>query len=174
MMYVERLKRYKRSTELRAALTEERARAERRPADKEIAAGKYRGALHGIPYGVERHHRGEGLSHQVGSGAAGTADVRRRTPRRGPAARRGSRARGQAHDGRARVWAISGRAAGRTIRGICRKDRADRQRAPAPPRPRGSSVSRSAPTREAPSSPRPSAAARGLRPTFGPREPSWA
>src|SRR5260370_34172542 len=36
-----------------AMLTPERALAEAREAEKEIAAGKYRGALHGIPYAAK-------------------------------------------------------------------------------------------------------------------------
>src|SRR5204863_5915221 len=35
------------------ALTRDRALERARQADREIAAGKYRGALHGIPYGVK-------------------------------------------------------------------------------------------------------------------------
>src|SRR5438876_933693 len=36
-----------------ATLTRERALEEARAAEKEIAAGKYRGALHGIPYAAK-------------------------------------------------------------------------------------------------------------------------
>jgi Asp-tRNA(Asn)/Glu-tRNA(Gln) amidotransferase A subunit family amidase len=52
-MYVARLKRYNGQLNCVAQLTEERALAEAAAADKEIAAGNYRGVLHGIPYGVK-------------------------------------------------------------------------------------------------------------------------
>jgi Asp-tRNA(Asn)/Glu-tRNA(Gln) amidotransferase A subunit family amidase len=52
-MYLDRLKRYNDQLNCIAALTEERALAEAAAADKEIAAGRYRGVLHGIPYGVK-------------------------------------------------------------------------------------------------------------------------
>ncbi|HEX7780695.1 MAG TPA: amidase, partial [Vicinamibacterales bacterium] len=52
-MYLDRLKRYNPQLNCVAALTEDRATAEAAAADKEIAAGKYRGVLHGIPYGVK-------------------------------------------------------------------------------------------------------------------------
>jgi Asp-tRNA(Asn)/Glu-tRNA(Gln) amidotransferase A subunit family amidase len=52
-MFLGRLKRYNDQLNCVATLTEERARAEAATADKEIAAGKYRGFLHGIPYGVK-------------------------------------------------------------------------------------------------------------------------
>lgn len=51
-MYLDRLKRHNGVLNCVAALTEERARAEAAAADAEIAAGKYRGVLHGTPYGV--------------------------------------------------------------------------------------------------------------------------
>jgi Asp-tRNA(Asn)/Glu-tRNA(Gln) amidotransferase A subunit family amidase len=52
-MYLERLKRYNPQLNCVASLTEERALREAAAADKEIAAGRYRGTLHGIPYGVK-------------------------------------------------------------------------------------------------------------------------
>ncbi len=52
-MYLERLKRYNRQLNCVASLTEERALSEARAADREIAAGHYRGVLHGVPYGVK-------------------------------------------------------------------------------------------------------------------------
>ena len=52
-MYLGRLRRYNGQLNCVAALTEERALAEAAAADKAIAAGKYRGLLHGIPYGVK-------------------------------------------------------------------------------------------------------------------------
>ena len=52
-MYIARLKRYNPQINCVVSLTEERALREAAAADKEIAAGKYRGTLHGIPYGVK-------------------------------------------------------------------------------------------------------------------------
>jgi hypothetical protein len=52
-MYLARLKRYNPQINCVALLTEERALREASAADHEIAAGKYRGTLHGIPYGVK-------------------------------------------------------------------------------------------------------------------------
>jgi Asp-tRNA(Asn)/Glu-tRNA(Gln) amidotransferase A subunit family amidase len=51
--YLERLKKYGPKLECIVTLTEDLAREQARRADKEIAAGKYRGPLHGIPYGVK-------------------------------------------------------------------------------------------------------------------------
>jgi len=48
--YVERLKRYGPKLECVITLTEDLALSQARQADKEIAAGHYRGLLHGIPY----------------------------------------------------------------------------------------------------------------------------
>jgi len=52
-MYLNRLKKYGPRLECVVTLTEERALQEARRADAEIAAGKYRGLLHGIPYGAK-------------------------------------------------------------------------------------------------------------------------
>jgi Asp-tRNA(Asn)/Glu-tRNA(Gln) amidotransferase A subunit family amidase len=52
-MYLDRLKRYGTTLECVVTLTEERAMAQARAADQEIARGKYRGPLHGIPYGAK-------------------------------------------------------------------------------------------------------------------------
>jgi Asp-tRNA(Asn)/Glu-tRNA(Gln) amidotransferase A subunit family amidase len=52
-MYLERLKRYDPILHFVITLTEERALAQARQADREIAAGKYRGPLHGIPWGAK-------------------------------------------------------------------------------------------------------------------------
>src|SRR5437667_3314634 len=51
--YLERLKKYRGKLECVVTLTEQRALAAARRADAEIAAGKYRGPLHGIPYGAK-------------------------------------------------------------------------------------------------------------------------
>jgi Asp-tRNA(Asn)/Glu-tRNA(Gln) amidotransferase A subunit family amidase len=52
-MYISRLKRYDSKLHFVITLTEERALAQARAADDEIAAGKYRGPLHGIPWGAK-------------------------------------------------------------------------------------------------------------------------
>ncbi len=52
-MYLERLKRYDPLLKFVITLTEDRALAQAKEADREIAAGKYRGALHGLPWGAK-------------------------------------------------------------------------------------------------------------------------
>jgi len=52
-MYIDRLKRYDAKLHFVITLTEERALAQAKKADEEIAAGKYRGPLHGIPWGAK-------------------------------------------------------------------------------------------------------------------------
>ncbi len=54
-MYLARLKRYDPTLKFVITLTEDRAKAKAQEADREIAAGKYRGPLHGLPWG---HHLG--------------------------------------------------------------------------------------------------------------------
>jgi Asp-tRNA(Asn)/Glu-tRNA(Gln) amidotransferase A subunit family amidase len=52
-MYLERLKKYDKVLKFNVNLTEERALAQAKEADKETAAGKYRGPLHGLPWGAK-------------------------------------------------------------------------------------------------------------------------
>jgi Asp-tRNA(Asn)/Glu-tRNA(Gln) amidotransferase A subunit family amidase len=52
-MYLRRLRRLNPKLNCVVTLTDELARGEARQADAEIAAGRYRGPLHGIPYGVK-------------------------------------------------------------------------------------------------------------------------
>ncbi|MCP4260745.1 MAG: amidase [Planctomycetes bacterium] len=52
-MYLERLKKYDEKLKCIISLTEEMALEQARRADKEIAAGRYRGPLHGIPWGAK-------------------------------------------------------------------------------------------------------------------------
>jgi Asp-tRNA(Asn)/Glu-tRNA(Gln) amidotransferase A subunit family amidase len=53
VMYLQRLKRYDPALKFAVTLTEERALAQAKKADAEIAAGKYRGPLHGLPWGAK-------------------------------------------------------------------------------------------------------------------------
>ena len=52
-MYLDRLKRHGPTLECVITLTEERALRQARQADAELALGKYRGPLHGIPWGAK-------------------------------------------------------------------------------------------------------------------------
>ncbi|HEX2869275.1 MAG TPA: amidase [Ignavibacteriales bacterium] len=52
-MYIDRLKKYGPKLECVITLTEDLALEQARRADKEIAQGRYRGPLHGIPYGAK-------------------------------------------------------------------------------------------------------------------------
>lgn len=52
-MYLSRLKRFGDTLQCVVSLTEELAMEQAKKADEEIAAGRYRGPLHGIPYGVK-------------------------------------------------------------------------------------------------------------------------
>lgn len=52
-MYLARLKKYGPRLECVVTLTEELALSQAKRADEEIAAGRYRGPLHGIPYGAK-------------------------------------------------------------------------------------------------------------------------
>jgi Asp-tRNA(Asn)/Glu-tRNA(Gln) amidotransferase A subunit family amidase len=52
-LYIARLKRYNPQLHCVITLTEQHALQQARAADAEIAAGHYRGVLHGIPYGVK-------------------------------------------------------------------------------------------------------------------------
>jgi len=52
-MYLDRLKRFDPQLHCVVTLTEERARAQARAADSEISQGRYRGPLHGIPWGAK-------------------------------------------------------------------------------------------------------------------------
>ncbi len=52
-MYIERLRRHDPTLHCVITLTEERALAQARRADRELAEGRYRGPLHGIPWGAK-------------------------------------------------------------------------------------------------------------------------
>jgi Asp-tRNA(Asn)/Glu-tRNA(Gln) amidotransferase A subunit family amidase len=52
-MYLQRLKKYDSTLKFVVTLTEERALTQAKETDREIAAGKYRGPLHGLPWGAK-------------------------------------------------------------------------------------------------------------------------
>ncbi len=52
-MYIDRIRRFDPELHFLVTLTEERAMAQARAADAEIASGKYRGPLHGLPWGAK-------------------------------------------------------------------------------------------------------------------------
>jgi len=52
-MYLDRMKRFDPQLHCVISLTEDRARTQARAADEEIARGRYRGPLHGIPWGAK-------------------------------------------------------------------------------------------------------------------------
>jgi Asp-tRNA(Asn)/Glu-tRNA(Gln) amidotransferase A subunit family amidase len=52
-MYLERLKRYDPQLHFVITLTEQRALSKAKEADRDLAAGKYRGPLHGLPWGAK-------------------------------------------------------------------------------------------------------------------------
>lgn len=52
-LYLNRIKKYGDTLQCVVSILEERALAQARKADEEIAKGKYRGPLHGIPYGIK-------------------------------------------------------------------------------------------------------------------------
>ena len=52
-MYLERLRRYDPMLKFAVTLTENRALAQAKEADRDLSAGKYRGPLHGIPWGAK-------------------------------------------------------------------------------------------------------------------------
>ena len=52
-MYIARLRKYDPVLHFAITITEDRALAKAREADSEIADGKYRGPLHGLPWGAK-------------------------------------------------------------------------------------------------------------------------
>src|SRR4030042_688508 len=66
-MYLARLKKYGPRLECVIPLTEDLALAQAKRADEEIAAGRYRGPLHGIPYGAKDLFATEGIRTTWGS-----------------------------------------------------------------------------------------------------------
>ena len=100
-LYLERLERFNPKLRCVITLTRELALAQAKKADEEIAAGKYRGPLHGIPWGAKDLLDTAGIPTTYGA-----EPFRNRVPdegrRRGEASPRGRRgARRQAEPGRA-------------------------------------------------------------------------
>jgi len=67
-MYLNRIKRYDPQLHAVITLTEERAKAQALAADAEIARGKYRGPLHGIPWGAKDLLAAKGYKTTWGAG----------------------------------------------------------------------------------------------------------
>lgn len=67
-MYLNRLKKYGDTLQCVITLTEDLAMKQAKKADQEIAAGQYRGPLHGIPYGVKDLFAVEGYKTTWGAG----------------------------------------------------------------------------------------------------------
>jgi len=66
-MYLTRLKRLNPTLRCAVTIMEDSARAEAAKADQEIAAGRYRGPLHGIPYGIKDLFNTKGVATTWGS-----------------------------------------------------------------------------------------------------------
>ena len=67
-MYLDRIKRYDPQLHAVITITEDRARAQARAADSEIARGQYRGPLHGIPWGAKDLLAAKGYKTTWGAG----------------------------------------------------------------------------------------------------------
>jgi Asp-tRNA(Asn)/Glu-tRNA(Gln) amidotransferase A subunit family amidase len=67
-MYIARIKRYDPMLHFVVTITEDRALAKAKEADAEIAAGKYRGPLHGLPWGAKDLLAVKGYSTTWGAG----------------------------------------------------------------------------------------------------------
>ena len=167
-MYLERLKKHGPALNCVVTLTEELALAQAAQADKEIRAGRYRGPLHGIPWGAKDLFATKGIPTTWGAAPfqnqvfdydatvverlrdAGAVLVAKLSM--GALAQGDNWFRGQTKN----PWNPTTHA-----------DRAGRRPVPARRRPRASSASRSAPRRAARSSRRrrPTASSACVRPT---------
>jgi Asp-tRNA(Asn)/Glu-tRNA(Gln) amidotransferase A subunit family amidase len=67
-MYLDRIKRFDPTLRCVISLTEERARAQAKAADEEISRGRYRGPLHGIPWGAKDLLAAKGYKTTWGAG----------------------------------------------------------------------------------------------------------
>jgi len=67
-MYIARIQQYDPTLKAVITLTEERARAQAKAADEDIARGKYRGPLHGVPWGAKDLLAAKGYKTTWGAG----------------------------------------------------------------------------------------------------------
>ena len=80
-IYLDRIQRLDPKLRCIITLTRDHALAQAKQADAEIAAGKYRGPLHGIPWGVKDLLDTAGIRDDLGRGAVSAIACRRPTPR---------------------------------------------------------------------------------------------
>ena len=97
-MYLARLHRYNGLLNNVVTFLDDYGRAEAKRADQEIAAGKYKGPLHGIPWGAKDIISVKGYPDDVGIGAVQGAGARLRRQRDRTAARCGRGVDRQGHD----------------------------------------------------------------------------
>ena len=100
-IYLQRLERFNAQLRCVITLTPEHALAQARQADAEIAAGKYRGPLHGIPWGAKDLLDTAGIPTTYGAEPYRQSRSRGGRDRGGAAERGGRGAGGQAEPGRA-------------------------------------------------------------------------
>ena len=100
-LYLDRLKAHGPKLNAVITLTEELALKQAAQADAEIKAGKYRGPLHGIPWGAKDLLAAKNYKTTWGADTLQGSDDRSRRDRRAAAHRGGRRARREALDGRA-------------------------------------------------------------------------
>ena len=111
-MYLARLKKYGPKLNCVVTLTEELALAQATEAEREIKAGKYRGPLHGIPWGAKDLFATKGIKNHLGRRTLSRSSDRLRRDGRRAVARCGRGAGGETVDGCA--------GAGRAL--VCRYD----------------------------------------------------
>ena len=100
-MYLDRLKRLDPKLHCVVTLTEDRAKAQAKEADRDLAAGRYRGPLHGLPWGAKDLLAVKGYPTTWGAGGFEHQNDRyQRDRRRAARCGRGGPDR-QAHTGRA-------------------------------------------------------------------------
>jgi hypothetical protein len=124
-IYLDRIKKYDPTLLCAVTIMEEQAMAEAAKADAEIKAGKYRGPLHGIPYGVKDLFSTKGVRTTWGAGDFENRVIDEDAENRRPPARSRRGADGQACDPDSSRRATSGIAAAPTIRGTSGAGRAD-------------------------------------------------
>ena len=152
-----------------------RDHAHRRPrqsqskeADRDMAAGKYRGPLHGLPWGAKGSARGQGIPHHLGRRRLRKSEIRRRRHSRKAARRSRRSSRREIEPRRAGHERPLVRRAKPAIPGIPHKARAALPPARHPLQPRAAWRSAiGSETLGSISSPSTRCGCTGLRPTFG-------